>query len=125
MSGAGQAAESSGYSYESGEQPDRACRATGPVSQAVLNELIQMQRSRQVGATSSFEPISTDMVEAALCRVFSPTPTQTGTKQGNKPGWLRPLAEQVARTLREDATAGPRMQAFWDQIQSHAGAGSE
>lgn len=113
MSGAGQAKESIGYSYEPGEQPGRGCAIDGRVSQAVLNDLVQMHRTRAGAQGSSFEPISVEMVEAALCRVLA--------QPGTRPVWLRPLAEQVARTLRDDATAGPRMQAFWDQVQQQAG----
>lgn len=117
MSGAGQATGSNGYSYESGSQPDNACPAGQPLAQAVLAKLIKAHKSKQPGGTSSFEPVSTEMVETALCQALA--------KPGTKPAWLRPIAEQVAESLRDDATAGPRLQAFADQIQSLAQASTQ
>ncbi|XAL98977.1 hypothetical protein OT109_15500 [Phycisphaeraceae bacterium D3-23] len=60
----------------------------------------------------SFEPIAAAMVESVLAKALA--------SHGVPPATQRVLSQQIARSLSDDAVAGPRLEEFWDQLETLA-----
>lgn len=121
MDGRGQPAEPNeqppydAQGHKPASRPPSDHAPNGDVIENAYSALLALRKANE-GSSSSFEPVSVEMVEAILQQVFS--------SFRSAPALSRQVAEQVAVTLREDVKAGPRMQLLWDQLQSVSSEGN-
>lgn len=90
-----------------GEGP-RQAGLEGPVLREAFEALMALRESTPSGV--SFEPIAAAMVESVLAKALA--------RHGVPPATQRSLSQQIARSLSDDAMAGPRLESFWDQLEA-------